>query len=95
MRIPFAVLLIAILSLSACSDKEKDKAKDAGVPSSERKEQRQELKRACDDDIQKFCKDVKPGEGGIGRCLREHKKELSKECRKELKARAENNKDRK
>ena len=87
MHIPFAFLLIAFLSLSACSDKDRGapSKKDAGAPSSEIKE----LQRACQDDIRKFCKKVKPGEGRIPRCLREHQKELSGDCRKALKERAE------
>lgn len=31
----------------------------------------------CKDDIEKFCKDVKPGQGRILTCMREHENELS------------------
>ncbi|HNT97992.1 MAG TPA: cysteine rich repeat-containing protein [Elusimicrobiales bacterium] len=34
----------------------------------------------CAEDVQKLCKDVKPGEGRIAACLKEHEKELSKAC---------------
>lgn len=34
----------------------------------------------CADDAAKFCKDVKPGEGRIAACLKEHEKELSQAC---------------
>ncbi len=37
--------------------------------------------RRCTDDIAKFCKDVKPGNGGIARCLREHENDLSPACK--------------
>jgi hypothetical protein len=40
-----------------------------------------ETAEACHDDVLKFCKDVEPGAGRIGRCLREHQSELSEECR--------------
>jgi hypothetical protein len=43
-----------------------------------------EVHKACADDIDKFCKDVQPGKGNIARCLREHKGELSPECREEF-----------
>jgi hypothetical protein len=36
---------------------------------------------ACAEDTAKFCKDVKPGEGRIAACLKEHEKELSQVCR--------------
>ncbi len=45
-----------------------------------RKQQMKAAHQACDGDIQKFCKDVKPGQGRIVRCLKEHEKELSAEC---------------
>ncbi len=40
--------------------------------------------QACDGDIQKFCKDVKPGQGRIVGCLKEHEKELSAECKAKM-----------
>lgn len=35
----------------------------------------------CHDDIQKFCKDVKPGAGRVNQCLAQHEAELSAACR--------------
>ncbi|MBK9293410.1 MAG: hypothetical protein IPM57_03045 [Oligoflexia bacterium] len=35
----------------------------------------------CKADAEKFCKDVKPGGGKMRDCLREHKDELSSECK--------------
>jgi hypothetical protein len=40
--------------------------------------------QACEADAQKFCKDVKPGQGRIVKCLREHEKELSAECKAKM-----------
>jgi hypothetical protein len=34
----------------------------------------------CAADAAKFCKDVKPGEGRVAACLKEHAKELSQAC---------------
>ncbi len=36
---------------------------------------------ACQGDIQQFCKDVQQGGGRIAKCLKQHKKELSPECK--------------
>lgn len=38
--------------------------------------------KACHADIERWCKDVKPGEGRLGACLLPHVKELSKPCRR-------------
>src|SRR6266850_178136 len=39
-----------------------------------------EAVRACRGDAKTFCKDVKPGEGRIAECLKQHKAELSPDC---------------
>jgi peptide subunit release factor 1 (eRF1) len=47
------------------------------------KETRKKLKDAhqvCADDVQKFCKDIKSGQGRIVNCLREHQNDLSPAC---------------
>lgn len=43
-----------------------------------------EAHEACADDVQKLCKDVKPGEGRVIRCLKDNSKSLSPECREKL-----------
>jgi hypothetical protein len=45
-----------------------------------------EAHEACADDVQKLCKDVKPGEGRIVRCLKDNSDRLSNECRDKLMA---------
>ena len=50
----------------------------------ESKKKVKEAKQACDADVQKFCKDVKPGQGRLVKCLGEHEKELSAECRAKM-----------
>ncbi len=40
---------------------------------------------ACKADIEKLCKDVQPGNGGLKKCLKEHEAELSAECQAKLK----------
>jgi hypothetical protein len=47
----------------------------------EAKKKLKDAHQACDDDVQKFCKDVKSGQGRIVSCLREHQKDLSPTCR--------------
>lgn len=36
--------------------------------------------RACEADADKYCLDVKPGEGRIIQCLRKNEKKVSKQC---------------
>lgn len=55
------------------------------------KSRREELKmkvreaaKACHDDIEQFCGNVKPGGGRILRCLKEHESKLSTECREKV-----------
>ena len=40
---------------------------------------------ACRADAEKFCKDVKAGEGRIAECLKEHRSELSEGCAAQMK----------
>jgi hypothetical protein len=39
---------------------------------------------ACKGDVEKWCKDVKPGGGRIVKCLKEHQTELSAECKTQV-----------
>ncbi len=39
------------------------------------------LAESCKADADKHCANVKPGEGRMHKCLREHSKELSEACR--------------
>jgi hypothetical protein len=50
---------------------------------SEFKKEFQEAQAACKGDVDKLCKDVKPGEGRIMKCLKEHENDLSAECKAE------------
>jgi hypothetical protein len=36
--------------------------------------------KACKADRQKFCGDLKPGDGKMGACMKQHEAELSAEC---------------
>ncbi|MDE2595017.1 MAG: cysteine rich repeat-containing protein [Burkholderiales bacterium] len=44
--------------------------------------QHDQAAEACKDDAAKLCPGVKPGEGRIMECLKEHKSEVSSECKK-------------
>ncbi len=44
----------------------------------------QEGGRPCSDDAAKLCKGVKPGEGRIVNCLKEHKDQLSPACKEHI-----------
>ena len=62
--------LIGILSLGMCGSR---------LYGSEK------LGRPCKKDVEKFCKDIKPGEGRVHDCLRKHHKVLSAECKGKMK----------
>ncbi len=40
--------------------------------------------KICADEIEKFCRDVKPGGGRLLQCLREHDSQLSEACRNKV-----------
>lgn len=44
-------------------------------------ERMEEMHEACKDDVANFCKDVKPGEGRVAKCLKEHEGALSAGCK--------------
>ena len=39
---------------------------------------------ACKADVEKLCAGITPGDGKIKACMKEHRKELSPDCKKEL-----------
>jgi len=49
--------------------------------------------RPCAEEIAKFCKEMKPGEGAIMHCLKGHESELSVLCLKKLKEGEKRQKD--
>jgi hypothetical protein len=49
----------------------------AGVASA----QQQQGRDVCKADVQKFCKDVQPGGGNLGKCLAQHDADLSAPCK--------------
>ena len=47
----------------------------------EMRKRRLAAREACDDDVEQFCQGVEPGEGRVVACLKEHMRDLSRECR--------------
>jgi gas vesicle protein len=45
------------------------------------KHKMESIKEACTQDLERFCKDVQPGQGRLARCLKEHSSEISAECK--------------
>ena len=43
-------------------------------------------REACRADVERLCKGVHPGGGRIAKCMREHRSEISPDCRASLKA---------
>ncbi|MGC2048046.1 MAG: cysteine rich repeat-containing protein [Gallionella sp.] len=48
------------------------------------KEKTREIAEACKGDAEKVCKDVKPAEGRILKCLKQHEAELSPSCKEQM-----------
>ena len=48
---------------------------------------------ACRADIEKFCKDIKPGHGQIAQCIKQHEAELSPACEDHIYAEKEKGRD--
>ena len=46
--------------------------------------QEMEGKGACRTDVEKFCKDVQPGQGRIAQCMKQHEAELSPACKERI-----------
>lgn len=69
---------------SCLKEDEKDLSPACKARNAEMMMRAKEVDKACADDIDKFCKDVQPGRGNMARCLREHKDELSPECKEEM-----------
>ena len=57
-----------------------DSSGSAGKGSDERGRGHHPGRKACAEDVKKLCSSVKPGEGRIVQCLKEHAQELSRNC---------------
>lgn len=44
-----------------------------------------DVREACKEDAKTLCKGIKPGGGRIAACLKEHKEEVSAECKEAVK----------
>ena len=51
----------------------------------EMKAKAQKFHEACKGDVEKFCKDMKPGGGRMLTCLKHHKADVSEACRDQMK----------
>ena len=70
-----------------CLKENKSKLSDECKGKIEESQKRlEDAMRGCAADVEKFCKDVKPGGGRISKCLREHECELSSECKEKCDA---------
>ena len=55
------------------------------VERSEKVREKRKFRQDCRNDMAKFCNDVNPMEGGMLKCLNDHKKEISISCSESLK----------
>jgi hypothetical protein len=66
--------------LGCLNEHQKDLSASCSRKLEESKKRLMEAQQACTGDMEKFCKDVQPGEGRILNCLRGHAQELSPAC---------------
>ena len=66
--------------LDCLNEHQKDLSISCSKKLEESKKKLMEAQQACSGDMEKFCKDVQPGQGRILNCLREHSQELSPAC---------------
>jgi len=78
MRISFVFVLMAALSAPVYAVEAP--AKDSGAAAREREGQ----PRVCNDDVQKYCGQVKPGGGRLARCVKDNEKSFSPACQTEM-----------
>lgn len=45
-----------------------------------------EIQAACGADVERLCKEVRPGKGRVANCLREHHRQVSSACKETLAA---------
>ncbi|BCS53626.1 cysteine rich repeat-containing protein [Geobacter sp. SVR] len=66
------------------------KANEASVSSAckehlgEMKQKLKAVQKACHDDVEQFCSEVKPGKGAIAKCLKEHSDQVSVVCKETI-----------
>jgi hypothetical protein len=63
----------------------------AAQPSPAQQKAMQEVRAACQADLQKLCANVQPGGGRIIACLKEHKEEVSDGCKQAIQKARQNN----
>ncbi|MBI5846563.1 MAG: hypothetical protein HZB31_01165 [Nitrospirae bacterium] len=63
---------------------EKDVTPACKQEMAEMKSKMKGFKEFCGDEVQKYCKDIKPGEGRIIQCLKGHEDQLSSQCKSNL-----------
>jgi hypothetical protein len=66
--------------IKCLKEHDKDLSPACREKGAEMQQKMNDLRKACEGDVQKLCKGVQPGEGGILKCLKEHEKSLSPDC---------------
>jgi len=67
--------------LNCLGEHQKELSESCQKKLGESKKRLMQAQQACSGDVEKFCKEVKPGEGRILKCLDGHEQELSSACR--------------
>jgi hypothetical protein len=72
-RLPLALLLLVATVTAAAAQSKNGKTEEMGTP---------EQRAACEPDVRRFCKSVKPEEGPFAylNCLQEHMDKLRPAC---------------
>ncbi len=75
-------------NLSAACREFEAKMGGARVEREERAREKRMFRQVCRADVDKYCKDAVPRQGGIVKCLNDHERELSEPCGRWIKAAA-------
>jgi hypothetical protein len=70
--------------IKCMKEHEKDLSPGCKANMAEMEKKYHEAREDCKDDVMKFCSDIKPGQGRIIHCLKEHEKELSPQCKSQF-----------
>ena len=70
--------------MQCLKDKQDQVSPDCKQHLTQMREHMREFSEACKGDVEQYCKDVQPGQGHIGKCLRQNEAKLSPACKEQM-----------